>query len=145
MPSFQTLRTARGGNSAAEATMVKARTSIAMGRSRRAPGVEGGKADGPGTHQLAPEQVRNEVARDHEEHVDADVAPAERRGTCVVGDDQGHSQGPEALDVSPIAPLVAVTAGPHCLRVLLQTGGARAGLGRVALTRAWEPPGSAKG
>ena len=49
--------------------------------------------------QLAPEQTGDQEARDHEEHVDADVASVDHAGVVEHHRDDRHRS--QALDVAP--------------------------------------------
>ena len=48
------------------------------------------------------EQLRNEVARDHEEHIDAEVAATETGNVIVVQDDGSDGDPSKAIEFRPI-------------------------------------------
>ena len=51
---------------------------------------------------LAHDDARDQEARDHEEHVDADEAARHGVRESVEIQDQHHGDGPEAVDIRPI-------------------------------------------
>ncbi len=64
----------------------------------RAADPEPHQVDGPGGAPLGEQQRGDQVAADHEEHVDAEEAARQPGGADVVGDDRGDGEGPQAVD-----------------------------------------------
>ena len=82
-------------------------------RGKQAPhatGIEAREAEGAGG-EFGADQAADQIARDDEEDVDADIARAQRLGERVIEHDRQDRDGPQAVDVGPIG---CMDAGCRC-------------------------------
>ena len=91
----------------------------------RAPHPEGAEPHAAVTVDLAQQVRGDQVARDREEHVDADEAAGQRAGPEVVDDDEGDRDGAQSLDLGAQWPPVghAPTVATRDARAHAPSGG----------------------
>ena len=69
------------------------------------------QADGAVAPVLAEQQHRDQVAADHEEHLDAEEAAPQPRGVAVVDDHRDHGQGAQAVQPREVRDRLRVRRG----------------------------------
>ena len=67
--------------------------------------------DGPVAPVLAEQQHRDQVAADHEEHLDTEEAAPQPRGVAVVDDHRDHGQGAQAVQPREVRDRLRVRRG----------------------------------